>query len=242
MQVVSRKSKLVGITLLLAGISSLLTVALMAQSATNETASSTATAAYGGCSAPAQAGVHVCFPTGPSGFFAASPMQVIATGTGGGGPVKLMEVFVDGKKVAQASGNLFDAPITFATGQHTLTVVELDTTGSYKKSTRQTLVVDNSTANEVCTPPGAPGVNVCIPQPGSCHTAAYSTFVAAGTGASGTVSRMELWVNGTKLANFPGNRINTNFSFLPDFDKVTIIEVDSKGAYIKATPIILQSC
>lgn len=238
---VPHKAKLAGVTLLLSGACSLFTVALKAQSATSNTAV-TATAAYGGCTAPAQAGVHVCFPTGPSGFFAASPMQVIAAGTGGGGPVKLMEVFVDGKKVAQANGNLFDAPITIATGQHTLTVVELDTTGSYTKSTRQTLVVDNSTTNETCTAPGAPGVNVCIPQPGSCHTAAYSTFVAAGTGASGTVSRMELWVNGTKLANFPGNHINTNFSFLPDFDKVTIIEVDSKGAYMKATPIILQSC
>ncbi len=32
------------------------------------------------------------------------------------------------------------------------------------------------------------------------------------------------------------------WGFLPDFDKFTIIEVDSKGAYIKATPIVLQSC
>ena len=236
------KSRLVCAMVLLAGLSSVFAISLIAQSSTTDSVSATATAAYGGCSAPAQAGVHVCFPSGPSGFFAGSPMQVIATGTGGGGPVKLMEVFVDGKKVAQASGNLFDAPITIATGQHTLTVVELDTTGSYKKSTRQTLVVDNSTANEVCTAPGSPRVNVCIPQSGGCHTAAYSTFVATGTGASGTVSRMELWVNGTKLANFPGNHINTNFSFLPDFDKVTIIEIDSKGAYIKSTPIVLQSC
>lgn len=241
MQVVG-KSRIVRATLMFAGLCSAIAVSVFAQNTSTDAVASTATAAYGGCSAPAQAGVHVCFPAGPPGFFAASPMQVIAAGTGGGGPVKLMEVFVDGKKVAQASGNLFDAPITIATGQHTLTVVELDTTGSYKKSTRQTLVVDNSTAGEVCTAPGSPGVNVCIPQPGSCHTAAYSTFVAAGTGASGTVSRMELWVNGTKLANFPGNRINTNFSFLPDFDQVTIIEVDSKGAYIKSTPIVLQSC
>ena len=169
-------------------------------------------------------------------------MQLIAAGTGGGGAVRLMEVFVDGKKVAQASGNLFDAPITLTTGSHRVVVVEVDTTGAYVKSAAQSIVVDNSTANEACPAPSSPGVNVCIPQPNSCHTAAYSTFVATGTGASGTVSRMELWVNGTKLANFPGNHINTNFSFLPDFDKVTIIEVDSNGAYIKATPIVLQSC
>ena len=236
------QSKFARATLMIAGLCSLLTASVTAQDATTNSSSLATSAAYGGCSAPTGAGVHVCYPAGPPGFFTSSPMQVIAAGTGGGGPVKLMEVFVDGKKVAQASGNLFDAPITIATGQHTLTVVELDTTGSYKKSTRQTLVVDGSTANEVCTAPGSPGVSVCIPQPGSCHTAAYTTIVATGTGASGTVSRMELWVNGTKLANFPGNRINTNISFLPDFDKITIIEVDSKGAYIKSTPIVLQSC
>ncbi len=236
------KSKIIRATLMITGVCSLATLSLFAQNATTDSTGATPNAAYGGCSAPAQAGVHLCYPAGSPGSFAGSPMQVIAAGTGGGGPVKLMEVFVDGKKVAQASGNLFDAPITIATGSHTLTVVELDTTGAFKKSTTQSLVVENSTANEACPAPSSAGVNVCIPLPNSCHTAGYSTFVAAGTGASGTVSRMELWVNGTKLANFPGNHINTNFSFLPDFDKVTIIEVDSKGAYIKSTPIVLQSC
>jgi hypothetical protein len=68
------------------------------------------------------------------------------------------------------------------------------------------------------------------------------TVVAAGTGASGTVSRMELWLNSTKLANFPGNHINTSFSYIPDFNKITIIEVDSQGHYIKSAPITLLSC
>ena len=236
------KSKIIRATLMITVLCSLARLPLLAQNATTESNGTTPNAAYGGCSAPAQAGVHLCFPAGSPGFFAGSPMQVIAMGTGGGCPVKLMEVFVDGKKVAQASGNLFDAPITIATGSHTLTVVELDTTGAFKKSTKQSLVVDSSTANDACPAPSSAGVNVCIPQPNSCHTAGYSTFVAAGTGASGTVRRMELWVNGTKLANFPGNHINTNFSFQPDFDKVTIIEVDSKANFIKSVPIVLQSC
>jgi hypothetical protein len=199
-------------------------------------------AAYGGCAAPNQAGVHVCFPVAVPQFIVASPFQVIAAGTGAGGPVKLMEVFIDGKKVAQSSGNLFDAPVTAASGSHRLVVVELDSTGSYLKSSPMNFTIEASTAGEACPPPGSPGVNVCIPQPNSCHTAPWTTVVAAGTGASGTVSRMELWVNGTKLANFPGNHINTNIFYLQDFDRMTIVEVDSKGGYIKSTPIILQSC
>ncbi len=53
---------------------------------------------------------------------------------------------------------------------------------------------------------------------------------------------MELWLNNTKLANFPGNHINTNLFYVTDFNKITIIEVDSKGNYIKSAPIVLQTC
>jgi hypothetical protein len=43
------------------------------------------------------------------------------------------------------------------------------------------------------------------------------------------------------VANFPGDRINTNL-FLQDFSTVTIYEVDSKGGSIKSAPIVVQSC
>jgi hypothetical protein len=89
-------------------------------------------------------------------------------------------------------------------------------------------------------PPG-PGVNVCEPMSGSCHTTAWVSVVAAAKGQRGTVNRMELWVNGGKIANFPENRINTNL-FIQDFKTVTIYEMDSKGGFIKSAPIILQSC
>jgi hypothetical protein len=52
-------------------------------------------------------------------------------------------------------------------------------------------------------------------------TDAWVTVLAAAKGNSGTVSRMELWVNGGKIANFPGDRINTNL-FLQDLSTVTI--------------------
>lgn len=46
-------------------------------------------------------------------------------------------------------------------------------------------------------------------------------------------ARLTCWVNSTKIANFPGNTINTAID-LPDFSTVTIIEVDTKGAYIRS--------
>jgi hypothetical protein len=65
-------------------------------------------------------------------------------------------------------------------------------------------------------------------------------IIASGRGGSGTVNRMELWNNGTKIANFPGDRINTNLIML--FGTVTIYEVDSKGAALSASIFYTGPC
>jgi hypothetical protein len=197
---------------------------------------------YGGCAAPSHAGVNVCAPAryDDGASFIDSPFQVIATGTSAEGQVKLMEVWADGKKITQAAGDLFDAPINLEMGNHELTVVELDTTGAYLKSTRFEVMV-NSDDSTPCSPPSSPGVNVCVPASGNCFTSPFATVFAAGTGASGTVKRMELWDDGVKIANFPGNYIGTNI-YLSLYSKMTIVEVDSKGAYIKSAPILVQPC
>jgi hypothetical protein len=152
-----------------------------------------------------------------------------------------MEVWVDFVKVKQASGNLFDAPVNLNSGTHRLVVVERDTTGAFTKSAPITVSIQGSTGGQPCAPPGSPGVNVCDPLIGSCHTSPWTTIIASGTGASGSVHRMELWSSGVKLANFLGDAINTNL-YLPDFSTVTIVEVDSAGASIKSPRITLQSC
>ena len=199
------------------------------------------TAAYGNCPSPSTPGVHVCWPSPSGGSAIQSPMQVIASATGGDGSVSRIELWSDGKKIGQASGNLFDQAVNISSGTHRITLVEVDSVGAYVKSTPFTIDIQGSTLDNQCAAPSSPGVNVCYPAVGSCHTAGWTTVVAAGTGASGTVARMELWVNGVKLANFAGNAINTNL-YLPDFDKLTIVEVDSKGAYVKSATTTLLSC
>lgn len=198
--------------------------------------------AYGNCAAPANAGVRVCQPFNVSNSTTiASPFQLIASGTGANGAVERMEVWVDFAKTKQSSGNLFDAPLTLSSGTHRLVVVEVDTTGAFMKSAPIGVSVQNSTTGETCAAPGSAGVNVCEPTLGSCHTSAWTTILAAGTGASGAVRRMDLWSNGVKLANFPGSTINTNL-YLADFSTLTIVEVDTAGVSIKSPRITIQSC
>jgi hypothetical protein len=65
--------------------------------------------------------------------------------------------------------------------------------------------------------------------------------VAAGKGKSGTVSRMELWFEGAKIANFPGDLINTNLVMLGP-GTITIYEVDSKGASVASSLKVYGPC
>jgi hypothetical protein len=166
---------------------------------------------------------------------------VIAAGTSGRAQVELMELWADGKKITQTAGSPFDEPVTLDLGIHHLTVVELDTTGASVKSAPFTVSVVPAQIGGTCSLPGGPGVNVCSPLPNSCNTQPWVPVVAAGKGKSGTVNRMELWFGGAKIANFPGDRINTNLVML-GIGTITIYEVDSKGASIASSLSVNGPC
>jgi hypothetical protein len=198
---------------------------------------------YGGCPAPSKPGVKVCYPV--AGNIGDSPVQVIASGTGAHGPVRLMEVWADGNKIQEVGGYLFDLPVKLSTGDHVLTVVELDTTGDYIPSAPVKIQIWGSSESDSCPARGlGPGVDVCSPTPFACQEQGGQMYevLATGRGASGQVLRMELWVEDTKLANFPGSEINTSLE-LPAYKWITIIEVDTKGAYIKSVPFkVIGGC
>ena len=189
---------------------------------------------YGNCAAPAQPGFNICNPGEPNSFAweTSSPIQLIAAATSGTAQVRLMELWADGKKVAQTDGTPFDEPVSLEAGNHTLILVEQDATGTEIKSAPfQVAVVGND--HPLCSAPSKPGVNVCSPFPGGCNSQSWVNFDAVGKGKSGSVNRMELWVGGTKIANFPGDRIST--SLIMVFAEVSIVEVDSKGDSISSS-------
>ena len=223
---------------------------LFSQSTSGASSGAPALAPYGSvgvgpgslpCQAPSNEGVTICEPPGGGQFDIPSPFQVIAAGTSGRGQVKLMELWADGKKVTQTDGTPFDEPVTLELGTHELTAIELDTTGAFAKSTPFKVSVVEGEGVDICSPPASPGVNVCEPSPNSCNTAPWVTVLAAGKGKSGSVARMELWFEGAKIANFPGDRIYTNLVML-GIGTITIYEVDSKGASIASSLAVFGPC
>ena len=196
---------------------------------------------YGRCTAPSQQRVNICMPY--QGAAVASPFQVIGAGTSGRGQVALMQLWADGRKLMQTPGTPFDEPIALPPGAHQLTLIEVDATGFYSKSAPlDVTVVDSSFSNQECPPPGSPGVNVCQPSPNSCNVQPYTHISAAGNGESGPVIRMEVWISGAKVANFPGDHFETNMILFDSNYTMEIWEIDSHGHSLKSALFLDGPC
>jgi hypothetical protein len=87
-----------------------------------------------------------------------------------------------------------------------------------------------------CDAPSSPGVNVCSPTSGGTVTSPV-TFIASGTGASGTVNHLELWIDGTKIGNYDGSTMEASVAEGVGSHTATVVEVDSEGNYVKSTPV-----
>ncbi|MGZ4987429.1 MAG: Ig-like domain-containing protein, partial [Limisphaerales bacterium] len=184
------------------------------------------------CSAPTSAGVHVCAPV--AGGTYSSPVQITATGRGASGTVNHMEVWIDGVKKGQYSGNSVNTALAVAAGAHRVVVVEVDSKGAFQKSASVNFTIGTSSG---CSAPSSPGVKVCSPVAGSTYSSPVKISAVA-TGASGSVSRMELWIDGKKISNYTGASINTSVSSVATGSHhVTVVEVDSKGAVLKSPQV-----
>lgn len=198
--------------------------------------SSTPLNPYGNCPAPVQEGIAVCAQpnaiSAPSIYPGqVSPFQVVASATSGKGQVVLMELWGDGQKIAESLGTPFDQPVSLQPGNHTLSLVAVDETGALVQSGPMPLTIYGvqPLSYQTCAPPSTPGINVCAPQPGGCNTAPWVEFSAAARANHGHIVRMELWIGGTKFANFPGSRFDTSMVIDASFTTVTINAVDRKG-------------
>jgi hypothetical protein len=183
------------------------------------------------CSAPASAGVHVCAPV--AGETYSSPVQITATGKGASGTVNHMEVWIDGVKKGQYSGSSVNTALAVAAGTHRVVAVEVDSKGANLKSASVNFTIGTSSG---CSAPTSAGVKVCSPVAGNTYSSPVAISAVA-TGASGSVSRMELWIDSKKISNYTGASINTSVSVAAGSHHATVVEVDSKGAVLKSPQV-----
>lgn len=100
-------------------------------------------------------------------------------------------------------------------------------------------VVPSASITPLCPIPATPGVNVCAPAQQTTSNPQVQ-ILAAARGASGAVGHMEIWVDGKKISDVFSNQVNTVISLATGTRRVTLVEVDSAGAFIKSQPQFVE--
>jgi hypothetical protein len=106
----------------------------------------------------------------------------------------------------------------------------------YVKSNPVSFTVGQSVVAAPCAAPSSPGAMLCSPGAGA-TVSSLVHFSGAGTGASGSVNHLELWIDGAKLGNYPGSAMNIQLTLPSGSHAATLVEVDSQLHYVKSNPV-----
>lgn len=171
-------------------------------------------------------GINVCSPTSTAG--ATSPVTFSFGGssqTAG----RDMELWIDGAKVDEnlkqtySHYSFLSATEALSTGEHTVTAYEVGWDFSLE-STTFNLNVGSST----CPPPSSDGLNICSPVHDS--TVGSPVLAIASGKVSGTMLRMEVWVDGVKeYSTFGSDTLKTSLTLVPGWHMFTFYAVNTEG-------------
>lgn len=150
---------------------------------------------FPGCGLKGMAeGIAICSPGASSN----SPVR-FSVAAGGPTPMRTAAVWVDGKKVVEQLTHAFsrysflDSSLALAAGSHAIAIYA---TGWDNTLQKRSFTLQVAASGGACTAPASAGVNVCSPVNGS-SVSSPVTVTAAST-ITGTLARMEVWVDGVK--------------------------------------------
>jgi glucose/arabinose dehydrogenase len=147
------------------------------------------------CTVPTSStSVNICTPA--NGATVNSSFTIQAAG---GSAVTFMEIWLDGAKAWQNSGNQTQTTVSnVANGNHTITVYGRNSTGVVG-SQSITVTVGSGSGGGACTA-GTSVINICAPAPSTSGGGASVTSpVTVTAAASSAVTWIEIWFNGTKV-------------------------------------------
>jgi hypothetical protein len=177
------------------------------------------------CAYPAAGqGIGVCSPAGTG----ASSVRFEAAANSFG-QIRKMELWVDGAKIGEqyhAWGNRawLDLTNSFAAGTHTATIFEADTDNRLQKVAFPFTVGSGGG----CAVPSSPGVNVC--QPANNGTTSSPVTVQAAAKITGTLARMEVWVDGVKnFTETTSTSFTTNLALSAAKHRFDVYAVNTAG-------------
>ena len=139
-------------------------------------------------------------------------------------------VWVDGKKTKEQLAHAFsnysflDASIPLTAGTHAITIYGTGWDDTLLKQSF-TLTVGGGGA---CTAPSSPGVHVCSPVNGTTVTSPVAVRAAATI--TGTLARMEVWVDGVKKYTETSSKtLSTSISLAAGTHRFAVYAVNTAG-------------
>ena len=173
------------------------------------------------CSAPSAPGVHVCSPV--SGSSNSSPLSVQAASTVTG-TIARMEVWVDGVKKYTSTTTSLNTSLALAAGNHRFDFYAVNTAGQKWETT---IYASISATVGSCSAPSSDGVHVCSPANGS--TVSSPVTAQASSMVSGTIARMEVWVDGVKKYTSATTTLNTSVPLATGSHRFDFYAVNTSG-------------
>lgn len=143
-------------------------------------------------------------------------------------PLRKIELWVDGKKIAQQDHTWerqgwFDLNAGFASGTHSATFI-----AATIDNQQQMLDFKFKVGTSPCAAPSAEGVHICKPVAG---TTSSPVLVEAAATITGTLERMELWVDGTKkYTEKTSTWFTTSVYTQPGKHRFDVVAVNEAGA------------
>ncbi len=199
----------------------------------NAEVNTTSSGHFDGCAFPAAAhGIHICGPT--SGSTVTSPVKLTAAGEWFQ-MLRKMEVWIDGVKVTEEhfgwdKSQWFEVRKQLAAGAHTATFF----TAGLDNALQKTSVTFTVSGTQTCSHPSTAGVHVCSPLSGSIQSSPVLAQAAATV--TGTISQMQLWVDGTKKFTVSGTTtMQTSVSLSPGPHRFIFYAVNTAGTKWSAT-------
>ncbi|MFB3813947.1 MAG: Ig-like domain-containing protein [Terriglobales bacterium] len=128
----------------------------------------------------------ISISTPAANAYTGSPIQVAVSATAANAPVKVMQIYLDGVKVADTFSNAISAAVNAAAGAHQLTVQAYDANYEYFSSTRTVNVYANK-------------VTIASPANGSSVSSGPIQVVASAAATSMPVKVMQIYLDGNKV-------------------------------------------
>ena len=183
------------------------------------------------CPYPVTASLHICLPIDE--HLATGKVRFLASARSHTQPTNRIELWVDGSKVFQVFSDRIDHSLTLSPGNHSAALIEVEANNHFIKK-NITFTVDGVEGS--CTTPISPGVKLCSPVAGQTYTSKIPVYASA-TAPTGRVNHMELWIDGHKIGNYFSDQMEANISVGNGAHLLAVVEVDTKGAYIKSEPV-----